>query len=383
VTILWNDLEILRIVDECDRGERFGIFNGWDLMQATAASRGTWAAQDPDFASFLRELFVLHSGGLLTWKLMAQPAHVRQIQPHETQAYLQQMRDFALTYDGRNQARGRVIQVPLPDPAEDNGLPIASLTLEDVAQCIDRKYAPHQAVQLLIESGISLDDDRADGGETWEQLFVIFMTLEQGVSGQRRELRHFVGAWLDDRLRIGPSDEERDRIASDLARQGWFVEEGRLVIGEPVRKRRLAAPRPSRSPSSTRSWEAAQPQWKAKHPHYAVLDAAKAVNAMLQAKVERNDVSEVKRVQPSFSTNPPTATEPRLRFPDIADQQTRDSVTAGVLQFGVGCFMATRNPIGHRPDDEHEMTEQEALEQLAAWSLFARWIERATVTSAD
>jgi hypothetical protein len=118
---------------------------------------------------------------------------------------------------------------------------------------------------------------------------------------------------------------------------------------------------------------------KAKHLHDAVIAASKAVNAMLQEKVGRNDVSEVKLIQPAFSSKPPTATESRLRFPDIADQQTRDSVTAGVLQFGVGCFMAIRNPIGDRLDDEHEMTEQEASEQLAAWSLFARWIDRAEV----
>ena len=69
----------------------------------------------------------------------------------------------------------------------------------------------------------------------------------------------------------------------------------------------------------------------------------------------------------------------RLRFPDIDGEQTRASVTAGVLSFGVGCFKAIRNPLGHLPDDQHDITEPEALEQLAAWSLFARWIERAQV----
>ena len=113
------------------------------------------------------------------------------------------------------------------------------------------------------------------------------------------------------------------------------------------------------------------------------MAASKAVNALLESKVGRSDVSEVKLVTAALSEKPPTQTcAPRLRFPDIDGEQTRASLTAGVLSFGVGCFRAIRNPLGHLPDDQHDITEQEALEQLAAWSLFARWIERAQVEQA-
>ncbi len=101
---------------------------------------------------------------------------------------------------------------------------------------------------------------------------------------------------------------------------------------------------------------------------------------MLQEKVRRYDIAEVALVQEAFSKNLPAPERPRLRFPTIEDEKTRESVTQGALSFGVGCFQAIRNPVGHLPDDEHDLTEQEALEQLAAWSLFARWIERATLT---
>jgi hypothetical protein len=87
-----------------------------------------------------------------------------------------------------------------------------------------------------------LGQEPIEEGETWEKLFVIFLELSKGVSSRRRELRQFIGAWLDDRLHTGPSDEERARIEADLARQGWFVKDGRLVIGEPVRKRRASSP---------------------------------------------------------------------------------------------------------------------------------------------
>jgi hypothetical protein len=130
-----------------------------------------------------------------------------------------------------------------------------------------------------------------------------------------------------------------------------------------------------------RSTAAAHPQWKAGHLHDAVLAASKAVNALLESKVGRSDVSEVKLVTDSFSAKEPVGGAPRLRFPDIDGEQTRESVTAGVLSFGVGCFKAIRNPLGHLPDDQHDITEQEALEQLAAWSLFARWIDRATIST--
>jgi hypothetical protein len=110
-----------------------------------------------------------------------------------------------------------------------------------------------------------------------------------------------------------------------------------------------------------------------------VLAAAKAVNSMLQAKLGRRDVSEVNLIQEAFSSGGPTAGRPRLRFPMIDDEKTRESMTQGALSFGVGCFQAIRNPVGHLPNEEHELSEQEALERLAALSLLARWIEQADI----
>lgn len=49
----------------------------------------------------------------------------------------------------------------------------------------------------------------------------------------------------------------------------------------------------------------------------------------------------------------------------------------GVMSFGAGCFQAIRSPVGHLPNDEHELEEQPALERLAALSLLLRWIDEA------
>jgi uncharacterized protein (TIGR02391 family) len=130
-------------------------------------------------------------------------------------------------------------------------------------------------------------------------------------------------------------------------------------------------------------WRAAAPQWDMDHRHDAVLAAAKAVNSLLQKKLGRRDVSEVKLAQEAFSEKDPVPGKPRLRFPEIADDQTRESMREGAMSFGVGCFKAIRHPLGHRPDNELEMNEQEALERLAALSLLARWIDDATVVTAN
>lgn len=124
VTTFWNDIEILRFIDASERGERSAGNTGSDLLRALAADRGVSVDQS-DYARFLHELAVLQQAALLEWNMVQIPAHVRQPTLAEPQGYLDHMYDFALTYKGRNQAKGRVIYEPLPDPAEDNaGLPL-------------------------------------------------------------------------------------------------------------------------------------------------------------------------------------------------------------------------------------------------------------------
>jgi hypothetical protein len=111
-------------------------------------------------------------------------------------------------------------------------------------------------------------------------------------------------------------------------------------------------------------WQAASAQWSTGHHHESVLASAKAVNSLLQTKLHRRDLSEVKLVRDAFTDRDPTIGKPRLRFDAIEDEQTRESMCDGVMNFGAGCFMAIRNPVGHLPNDEHDLTEQEALDRL-------------------
>jgi hypothetical protein len=119
MTVSWNDIEILRIVDEAARGERSGVFDGRDLMAAAAAERDQGAPTPADQESFVRELLVLHHAGLLAWLEMSSIGRLQPITPDNPNDYLQNIRDLTLTYEGHNQARGRVIQVPLHDRQPD------------------------------------------------------------------------------------------------------------------------------------------------------------------------------------------------------------------------------------------------------------------------
>lgn len=78
----------------------------------------------------------------------------------------------------------------------------------------------------------------------------------------------------------------------------------------------------------------AQPStaWETDHRADAVLAAAKAVNSLLQKKLGRRDLSEVKLVQETFSDKPPEPGKPRLRFTSIEDDQTREDMREGACR---------------------------------------------------
>jgi Protein of unknown function (Hypoth_ymh) len=124
-------------------------------------------------------------------------------------------------------------------------------------------------------------------------------------------------------------------------------------------------------------WDAAAPLWYAGSRQEAVHAAARSVNARLVQKRGHHDKSEAALCREFFSSDPPAPGRPRLRFPDYASDLTRLSRQRGAMDFGAGCFEGIRNPAAHEHD--LDLPEQVALEQLAAFSLLARWIEECTV----
>jgi hypothetical protein len=100
--------------------------------------------------------------------------------------------------------------------------------------------------------------------------------------------------------------------------------------------------------------------------------AARNLNSRLRSKVGRKDIGEGDLVAHVFSDKPGDETNPRLRLPLPTDVGTKtvSSLYGGISGFGKGLFQAVRNPLAHEAPATMGTTEQEALESLAALSLF-------------
>lgn len=124
------------------------------------------------------------------------------------------------------------------------------------------------------------------------------------------------------------------------------------------------------------AWEGARSLWQSGHYREAVRAAAVKVNAETQNKVGRRDLSEATLFQHALSNDRPVPDSPRLRPAGDDGGKTALSVRRGLVALAEGAYGAIRNPIGH---DEGELAEQEALEQLAVFSVLARAIDAATI----
>lgn len=120
-------------------------------------------------------------------------------------------------------------------------------------------------------------------------------------------------------------------------------------------------------------WDVARPMWEAGSPQAAVLHAAQSINARLQQRLGRRDVSEAQLCREAFAVDDPKPGQSRLRFAGDRNTPTWKALQNGAREFGAGCFIAIRNPLAH--DLQYPLQTQEALEQLAALSVLARWIE--------
>lgn len=128
------------------------------------------------------------------------------------------------------------------------------------------------------------------------------------------------------------------------------------------------------------AWENGRSYWNTGHYHQAVMQAAIRVNAETQAKLSRMDVSETALFNEAFSLNERKDGAARLRLMEDDGGKTYENLHRGARAFAEGLYAAIRNPGMHVPHDGGE--EQLALEQLAAFSLLARWVDQADVITA-
>lgn len=119
-------------------------------------------------------------------------------------------------------------------------------------------------------------------------------------------------------------------------------------------------------------WNAAAKLWDGGHEREAVQKAALNIELEMRSKYNRPDMDASQILEQAFGLGPANAETPRWRLPGYTPG-TDDFKSAhlGAMQFGKGCYAAIRNLATHR------LEISEAVEQLAALSLLARWVDAA------
>ncbi|MGY0488323.1 TIGR02391 family protein [Streptomyces sp. WG-D5] len=139
-----------------------------------------------------------------------------------------------------------------------------------------------------------------------------------------------------------------------------------------------SAPRMSANTMHPWVWEGAKSLWQSGHYREAVGAAGRKVNAETQNKLGHRRQSETDLFKQAFTPDPPKPDSPRLRLPPNDGSKSFLSIQRGVMAFAEGCYAAIRNPISHEADLP-ELSEAEALEQLAAFSFLARKVSESAV----
>lgn len=119
-------------------------------------------------------------------------------------------------------------------------------------------------------------------------------------------------------------------------------------------------------------WSSAKKRWNSGNYSDAVQRAATFLNADIQDKAGRHDVSDSGLMREVFSLSPAAAGKPRLRWPGAEDNLSAQAMRVGILNYSQGIFSAIRNIATH---STAELTRQEAIEQLAALSVLAHWVD--------
>lgn len=205
-------------------------------------------------------------------------------------------------------------------------------------------------------------------------------THMRGSQTEASQRAHVVEQVLD---RVLPG-WSKDRPEKDT-KYGWLRDQASRAKSALERATELAANLGDNAPDMDASnlhpwaWENGKSYWNTGHYHQAVMQAAIRVNAETQAKLGRMDVSETALFNEAFSLDGPKEDAPRLRLMNDDGGKTYQNLHRGARSFADGLYTAIRNPGMHKPQESDGGEEQLALEQLAAFSLLARWIDQSEV----
>ena len=363
----FDDLQLLHSILEYEEKPSGALIDGLRLIQAVAG--GTVLDHQNDYRLFANELRLARAAGLLDFQERIWPGSPP-LNTMEPMMWLQQISDLHLTIKGRDRALGRIIIQPLPDPDEDDGRPVAGMTLEEVARALGDMYTMTQLPKFLVDSGIPAEYlPLVESDSKWHYVLTVLENLDQVGSASRRILRQFIGAWLANRLHTWPEDEVRQRILRQLRQQGWHVRDGRLVIGP------QQAGEPEPPPLSTRSERLSRlhpsvrevcQRFIPDHLDVAIFEAFKAVNNRVR-ELTNLDADGSELMGRAFADK-----DPLLRLADPATETGRN-IQSGYRFLFMGAVRGIRNPDAHqlfRP-----LGDEEALERLGLASLLMRRLD--------
>lgn len=364
----WDDLQLLKLIDELEESEPGTLIQGLTLMDRARPLADRDPQNDP--RNLAHELLLARAAGLLEWKEWNTGQGYDPIQdPH---LWLQQIGNFYLTIKGREKARGRVVITDLPDPDQDNGQMILGYTLEEIGRSIAEVCTAPQLPRLLYESGIPPEFLPPEVvGDSWEYCAKVMESLLDGGSAARRSLREFIGHWLSDQLQFSPrSVRARERVVELLARQGWHVQEGVLVVG-PTSKADRAKLAPLYRESRTDRLhpevrQVAERYLDGERPEVAIFEAFKAITLRVK-KMTGLDADGEDLMNKAMSGE-----SPLIRFSALRTETDRN-VQAGFRFIFMGVVRAIRDPDAH--EQFRKLSDEEAFEELGLASLLMRRLD--------
>lgn len=134
-------------------------------------------------------------------------------------------------------------------------------------------------------------------------------------------------------------------------------------------------------------WSAAAAHWTTHQRRVAVREASEALTVEWKARLGRTDVDDTVFWQQSLSPGDPEAQRPKIVWPGDPSDKTTKSMRGGLEplakalnSLATGLNLTVRNVTTHTRD---ELSEQEAMERLAAYSYLARMLDKCEIRRAD
>lgn len=134
-------------------------------------------------------------------------------------------------------------------------------------------------------------------------------------------------------------------------------------------------------------WTGAAAHWTAHQYRVAVREAAEALTVHWKGRLGRNDVDDTPFWQQTLSSGPAEVGRPKLRWPGKSEDKTSKSMRGGLEPLAkslnglaTGLNLTVRNVTTHTRD---ELSEQEAMERLAAYSFLARLLDQCDIDQVE